>query len=266
MKMVKHLSNWPILGVVAAVAITSTMDATGTSAFSSLPLFPLLALFWYLQRFSAKDIGFTWGRAHALRYYGLAILYPLAVMGVIAGVAALTGALNPAAAAHHKHSVWVNLLLVVGTTIPVVILTEEGFFRGWLWASLRRANQGKIAVLILTSIAFALWHWSSVMLPTGFNPPMAQVPVFMLNAAVLGAIWGMLRLLSGSLVVASVSHGVWNGLAYVLFGFGTHFGTLGISNAAIYGPEIGVLGLLLNVAFAAGLWWWCARERAFEGN
>lgn len=87
---------------------------------------------------------------------------------------------------------------------------------------------------------------------------MAQVPVFMLNAAVLGAIWGMLRLLSGSLVVASVSHGVWNGLAYVLFGFGSHVGALGISNSVIYGPEIGILGLLLNAAFAAGLWWWCA--------
>ena len=127
-------------------------------------------------------------------------------------VAALTGVLNPAVAPHHTHSLWRNLLLVGGTTIPVALLTEEGFFRGWLWASLRRANQGTIAILILTSIASALWHWSSVVLPTGFNPPMSQVPVFMLNAAVLGAIWGMLRLLSGSLIVASVSHGVWNGL------------------------------------------------------
>jgi hypothetical protein len=73
----------------------------------------------------------------------------------------------------------------------------------------------------------------------------------------------MLRLLSGSLVVASVSHGVWNGLAYVLFGFGTQLGTLGISNTVIYGPEIGVLGLLLNVGVAAVLWWWCARKGAF---
>ena len=158
---------------------------------------------------------------------------------------------------------WRNLLLVGGTTIPVALLTEEGFFRGWLWASLRRANQGTIATLILTSIAFALWHWSSVVLPTGFNPPMSQVPVFMLNAAVLGAIWGMLRLLSGSLIVASVSHGVWNGLAYVLFGFGSHIGALGISNTTIYGPEVGILGLLLNVGVAVALCCWCAREGAF---
>ena len=255
--------KWPVVGVLVAIAITSTMDATGTSAFSSLPLFPLLMLFWYLQRFSAQDVGFTWGRLRALRSYGVAVLYPLVVMGVIAGVAALTGALSPAAAPHHTHSLWRNLLLVAGTTIPVALLTEEGFFRGWLWASLRRADQGTIAILILTSIAFALWHWSSVVLPTGFNPPMSQVPVFMLNAAVLGAIWGMLRLLSGSVVVASVSHGVWNGLAYVLFGFGSHIGALGISNTTIYGPEDGILGLLLNVGVAVALWCWCAREGAF---
>lgn len=254
---------WPSIGVLVAIAITSTMDATGMSAFSSLPLFPLLVLLWYLQRFSAKEIAFTWGRLHALRCYGLAILYPIIVMGAIAAVAALTGALNPAAAGHHKHSVWFDLFVLGGTTIPVALLTEEGFFRGWLWASLKRAGQGKVAILILTSVAFALWHWSSVILPTGFNPAMSQVPIFMLNAAVIGAIWGMLRLLSGSLIVTSVSHGVWNGLAYVLFGFGTQSGALGISNTVIYGPEIGILGLLLNLVVGTGLWVWCARQGAF---
>lgn len=246
--------------MLVAIAITSVMDASGLSAFSSLPLFPLFVLFWYLQRFSAEEIGFTWGRSRAFRSYGLAILYPLLVMGTIAGIAALTGALNPAAAPHHKHNLWLNLLLEGGTTIPVALLTEEGFFRGWLWASLKRTGQSNVAILLLTSVAFAAWHWSAVVLPTGYNPPLAQVPVFLLNAAVIGAIWGMLRLLSGSLVVTSVSHGVWNGLAYVLFGFGTHVGALGISNTALYGPEIGVLGVLLNLSFAAALWWWCARH------
>ena len=166
--------------------------------------------------------------------------------------------------AHHTTNVWVKLLLVAGSTIPVALLTEEGFFRGWLWASLKRCGQGIAATLIATSVAFAAWHWSSVVLQTGYNPPPAQIPTFMVNAAVLGAIWGMLRLLSGSLVVASVSHGVWNGLAYVLFGFGSHVGALGIANTAVYGPEIGVLGLLLNLAVAAALWLWCKREGVFR--
>jgi hypothetical protein len=81
----------------------------------------------------------------------------------------------------------------------------------------------------------------------------------MINAAVMGAIWGMLRLISGSIIVASVSHGVWNGGAYVLFGFGSKVGALGIKETALYGPEAGVLGLILNLVFAAALWrWWKA--------
>ncbi|MGO9210031.1 MAG: hypothetical protein ACLPXM_00545 [Terriglobales bacterium] len=35
----------PILGVLAAIAVTTAMDANGLSAFSALPLFPLMALF-----------------------------------------------------------------------------------------------------------------------------------------------------------------------------------------------------------------------------
>jgi|HubBroStandDraft_6_1064221.scaffolds.fasta_scaffold46368_3 hypothetical protein len=73
----------------------------------------------------------------------------------------------------------------------------------------------------------------------------------------------LLRLLSGSLVVASVSHGVWNGVAFVLFGFGSHIGALGISNTAIYRPKIGILGLLLNVGGAVALYCWCSRKGAF---
>ncbi|HVR46284.1 MAG TPA: CPBP family intramembrane glutamic endopeptidase [Candidatus Binatia bacterium] len=230
------------------------MDATGLSAFSSLPLLPLLAIFWYGQRLPAREVGFTWGRSPAARSYAIAVLYPVALMAILAGIAALAGALNPAAAPHHKTGAWLSLLILTVTTIPVALVTEEGFFRGWLWASLRRAGSAPIVALAFTSIAFALWHWSSVVLPTGYNPPLAQVPTFMVNAALLGATWGMLRLHSGSLVVASVSHGVWNGLAYALFGFGTHVGALGIGNTAIFGPEVGVLGMLLNAIGVFTVW------------
>jgi hypothetical protein len=63
-----------------------------------------------------------------------------------------------------------------------------------------------------------------------------------------------MRQRSGSIVVTSVSHGVWNGLVYALFGYGTTLGTLGIHNTVVFGPEIGLLGLAVNVVFAAVLW------------
>src|SRR5947199_85313 len=143
----------PILGVCLAIAITTTMDATGLLAFSALPLFPLMVLFWFWERFSRSDVGFVWG---APRAYLLAMLYPLAV---------------------------------------------------------------------------------------------------------IGAIWGLMRWISGSVFVSSVSHGLWNGMAYVLFGFGKKVGALGVANTALLGPEVGVLGLALNVVFAAALFLWWRRAQ-----
>ena len=109
-------------------------------------------------------------------------------------------------------------------------------------------------MLIWSSIAFALWHISAVTLDPDFKPPTAQIPVYLCNAAVIGAVWGLLRALSGSIIVTSLSHGVWNGMAYVLFGFGSHAGSLGIRNTAVFGPENGFLGLGLNLLFAYLFW------------
>jgi uncharacterized protein len=232
------------------------MDATGSSVFSSLPLFPLLIIFGYAQRFSIQELGFRLRASQAWRCYGVAILYPAIAMALIAAAAAASGALHAAPVPHSHRAAWVNVLIVAAATIPVALVTEEGFFRGWLWASLLRAGAKPVAVLGLTSIAFALWHWSSVLLPTGFNPPIAQVPAFMLNAVALGIIWGLLRSISGSLLVSSVSHGIWNGLAYVLFGYGSHVGMLGIANTAVFAPETGLLGVAVNAAGVAALWAW----------
>jgi membrane protease YdiL (CAAX protease family) len=200
-----------------------------------------------------------WLRLGAPRDYGLAALYPLAVLGAVTVVAAAAGAANLAGADWHRAGT--RFLLMGTSTILAVILTEEGFFRGWLWASLVRAGSSDRQALLWSSLAFALWHLSAVSLKTGFDLPAAQIPVFMVNAALMGAIWGLLRWISGSVIVASVSHGLWNGGAYVLYGFGTKVGALGVQKTALFGPEVGLLGLVLNLVFAAALWWWARPEQ-----
>jgi membrane protease YdiL (CAAX protease family) len=247
--------KWPILGVLLAILVTTTMDATGLTNFSALPLLPLMLLFWHFERLSRSSLGFTWGR---WRHYGLAALYPVVVLSAIALISTATGAVDL------SHTNWrkaaINFALVSLSTFLGVIVTEEGFFRGWLWASLRRAGKSETAILIWSSIAFSAWHFSAVTLHTGFDLPRWQIPLFMVNAAVLGLIWGLLRWISGSILVASLSHGLWNGMDYVFFGFGTRAGALGIAKTWIYGPEVGFLGLALNIAFAAVLWrWWKGR-------
>ena len=151
---------------------------------------------------------------------------------------------------------WRKVAVLSGATVLVALITEEGIFRGWLFASLRSAGVKRSATLVVSSLAFSLWHLSAVTLSTGFDLPAAQIPVFMLNAAVMGLIWGLLRAISGSILVSSVSHGLWNGGAYVFFGYGTTAGVLGIHDTAIYGPEVGFLGFGLNLLFAGALWGW----------
>ena len=112
----------------------------------------------------------------------------------------------------------------------------------------------RVACLSASSSPFGLWHLSTALLPTAFHPALAQVPIYIVNATVIGFVWAQLRQRSGSIIVTSVSHGVWNGLVYVLFGYGTTIGVLGVHNTAVFGPEIGVIGLVLNIVFAGALW------------
>ncbi len=80
-----------ILGAAVAIAITTTMDATGYSMFSALPLFPLAGLFWYLQKFSRREIGLVWGN---LRTNVLALGYPVLVLGLMGTIAWMMGNLR----------------------------------------------------------------------------------------------------------------------------------------------------------------------------
>ena len=200
-------------------------------------------------------MGIAWGKP---RDYGLALAYPAMVLGSLVLIAWGLDATHPGAKA--ATATIRDFAIMAGATIPAAILTEEGFFRGWLVASLRRNGLGAGWVLASSSVAFALWHVSAVTLHTGFDLPAAQIPVYLANAVVIGAIWGAMRLRSGSIVVASVSHGLWNGGAYVLFGYGAKIGSLGIEHPEVFGPESGYFGLLLNIAFLVPLAWSCVRR------
>lgn len=239
-------------GVLVAIVITTTMDATGYTMFSALPLAPLAGVYWALQKFSREQIGLVWGN---LRSYAMALAYPFAVLGTITAIAYLSGAIDTSDAN------WKNVLInmTAGSSIGVlmVLITEEGFFRGWLWAALKRAGRSDWQVLIWTSIGFTIWHISAIALDTGFDIPAREIPVFLINATLIGGVFGFLRLTSGSILVPSVCHSVWNAFDYPLYGFGEKVGALGIENTHIFGPEVGILGIGINsfFAFALYLWW-----------
>ena len=152
------------------------MDATGLSDFSAFALPPLIFLFWYIDRLSRLEMGFRWGKP---THFALALLYPPLVIGLIAIVAAFAGAVDLSKTNFQK--AFLNLLIVTISTALVAIITEEGFFRGWLWGSLVRRGIIKSHVLIYTSIAFALWHISAVTLNTGPDPRHLRFLSFLLT-------------------------------------------------------------------------------------
>ena len=233
--------RWAVIGVVAAIAITTAMDASGLSVFSALPLVALAVLLCVIEKIRPREAGLRIG---TWRGYALAIAHPLVVIGLLTAIALQFGG-GPA-----PRVAWSDLAIktLINTAAGslVVLLTEEGFFRGWLWASLRRAGKSP---LMISSLAFMIWHISAAVLKTGFNPPLAQVPVLLANVLVLGLIWGTMRELSDSIVAPALGHSLWNALAYRLFGFGEKVGALGVTQTAIFGPEVGIVGLLVNLAF-----------------
>jgi len=239
-----------LLGALAAIAVTTAMDATGLTMFSALPLFPLAAFFWWLQRFQRREVGLA--RGGPGRLYAIAALYPVAVMAAASLIALVAGQIDISKTEWGTAAI--NLFVGGVMTVLVAIITEEGFFRGWLWASLRRAGMDSRGALIWSSVAFALWHVSAVSFGGDYGLPPARIPIFLANALLLGLAWGILREISGSVVVAAVAHGVWNGFAYTLFAFGERVGALGVERTWIHGPEVGIVGLVLNLVVLILLW------------
>jgi len=66
-----------LLGIALAIAITASLDASGLTQFSALPLIPLFILFALLDRLSRKELGLTLGRPAD---YGLVLAHPVGHM------------------------------------------------------------------------------------------------------------------------------------------------------------------------------------------
>src|SRR5947208_8202825 len=104
----------PIVGILVAIAATTTMDATGLSDFSAFALLPLMLVFWYLEGLSRSEMGFKWGRPAD---FALALLYPLVAIGGMAIVPTFAGAVRLSKTNWQK--ALLNLLIVTISTVLV---------------------------------------------------------------------------------------------------------------------------------------------------
>lgn len=245
----------PILGAIAAILATTGMHFAGSGDSGFAALFPVLMLFWAIDRTSRKHMGLSWGH---LSSYGLAMLHPFLIVGLISLICFAMGVTDMSAVDWQKAiNGFLSMALI---SLPLALLTEEGFFRGWLYGKLQRIGMSELNIIVWTAVAFSAWHIPAVTMSGEDALPLAQIPILLINAILVGSTWGMLRSISGSILVTSVCHSVWNATVYTLFGYGATTGVLGVKQTEIFGPESGVLGLGLNFALAAGLWhWWRGR-------
>lgn len=247
--------SMPFIGTIAAITATAALILVGLSGFACYVLFPLLILFLILQRMNLREIGFKLGNGQS---YIIAILYPLILMCLLTLAAVLFGVVDTADIDWSKSIKSIVIMTVI--TIVITLFTEDGFFRGWLWSAIVRTGKSGLTTTVWSGVAFALWHISVVLFMQDFQLPPARIPVYILSCAVAGFVFSLLRWISGSVLVPSISHGIWNGICYELFGTGTKVGALGIKDTTVFSPESGILGVLFNILFAVLLLVWVLRS------
>ncbi len=248
MRIHAHQLRLAIVAIVISIIVTAFMDFNGLVHLSALSLILITSTFYLLNRPSKSELGLSWAKP---KLYLVALLYPI----LVGAATILVGLLLADEVIQVKNGGQLSFHLVIGTLVGIIMvfLTEEGFFRGWLWATLKKAGLSIQSTWIVTTLVFTIWHISAVTSNSFFGLPLSQVPIYLINAFLMGLIWGYFRIVSDSVLVPSFCHAVWNSIIYTLFGFGEKVGALGFEQMFLLGPEVGYLGIALNTLFLIGL-------------
>ncbi|MBM4241028.1 MAG: CPBP family intramembrane metalloprotease [Euryarchaeota archaeon] len=240
----------PVLGYLTVlIASILTPILFNNESLHAMVLFPLILIFVFLTKMDCKQFGLIAGR---FKEYELVILYTTSVCLLIVLLAAITGNLE---GIKSFSAIVGPMATLFFTTLILTVTTEEGFFRGWLYGIMDREGFNVKAIIFWTALAFSLWHIPLFILNKDFAANYAMIPFYLTGAFVGGLIYGLFRYRSGSIIVTSLGHTIWNTLAYTFFGSGTKIGPLGITMTNIYDPERGILGLILNIVFLVLLWY-----------
>jgi membrane protease YdiL (CAAX protease family) len=160
------------------------------------------------------------------RFWGLALLAPLVVLGASNAVVWGTGlagfAPTPALTPGEAGVGWLGFafLLLVGIVRAALTfaLAEEIGWRGYLLPRLASLGPGR--ALLLTGLLHGLFHLPLLLLTPFYHPEgnrLIVVPLFLASVATGGLVMGYMRLASGSLWPASLAHAAHNAF-WALFG------------------------------------------------
>jgi membrane protease YdiL (CAAX protease family) len=257
--MISRQWMWPIGGAAAALIVSPVLElTTGIGETYVIWLAVVMAALWVGQKLTRREVGFTAGNVTS---YVAALLYVVVIMAIVGFTALAVDAIHPTATVGRMAR---NIALNTVVTGVLTLVTEDGFFRGALWASFQRAGLTPVKTLIWTSVLFGLWHVTVPLIEPDFTQPLSKVPQYAIGSGLFGVAMGLLRMKSGSIVVPSICHGLWNATAYVLFGFGEKPGMLGIQDPTWLDPERGYLGFILATVAVVVLWLWVRPGRQME--
>lgn len=249
---------WPLIASIAAISFSPLlMLSTGEENLYVLWIAVLMAALWIAQRLTKREVGVALGDSKS---YLAAFAYPTVIIGcVILGAwAEQLFDLKDFMWSTVFRRISLNFLL----TFVLALITEEGFFRGALWGSCERAGFSPAKTIIWTSLAFGLWHIAVPLVDPEFTQPLIKVPQYAIGSTIFAVAMGALRLRSGSVVVTSACHALWNATVYTLFGAGEKAGQLGITDTSLWDPERGYAGLALAALAAILLWRWIKPAKA----
>jgi hypothetical protein len=248
------------IGSTLTVCVMSPllMKLTGDDTWYALPLLTALIAVWWRGKLTGAQVGLRGGRG----FYGHATLLSLAVVGSVVWLATLAGTTRVAETPLRLLTIQVSSMAVL-TAIGTMV-TEDGFFRGALWGVLDRAGRSPDEVIIWTSTASVIWYVPILWLTPSPVLGAEAFLVHIINLWLLALCWGVLRLVSGSVLVAAWAHGLWNGLAYTLFGFGAARGAMGVVDPLRFDPERGWAGIAANATALLIMWRWWRRNQAYE--
>jgi len=254
--------TWAIIGSAAALILSPALAViTGHSEFYAGALLPVVGLLWIITPVNCRSLGFNFGNR---QHYAIALFYPLSVMGVMVLLIGIFESIQVEDFQAGSFAAQFAFNFIAGIIIGLV--TEEVFFRGALWALLKKKGFGPSHLILITAGIFSLWHLAVIFSAPEFGSefPVISIFLYLSNILLIGMIWGLLRFVSRSILVTSVSHAFWNALAYGFFGFGTGYGILIKSSNQFFDPERGIVGVSLNTVFFIFFCRWAAKKGYFR--
>jgi membrane protease YdiL (CAAX protease family) len=108
-----------------------------------------------------------------------------------------------------------RFLVLVGVAIAVGV-NEEFCFRVAGFSQLQKSGMGQRRAILISSLCFSLFHLTNLYAGVGL-----EIVFQLINAFLMGIVFSLLILKTGSIVYSIVAHGLWDLTSFLNSSFGT---------------------------------------------